>query len=75
MARVHLKRCASLRSSREICANLTELTRRAYRGVLSLGLLVLESVLLLEVELPLVPVVELFEFVLELLPEFICVLS
>jgi len=41
---------------------------------LSLGLLVLESVLLLEVEGLLV---ELFEFVLvlELLPEFICVLS
>jgi hypothetical protein len=47
-------------------------------GVLSLGLLVLES-LLLEVEPLLVPLwIELpvvFEFVLELLPEFICVLS
>jgi len=41
---------------------------------LSLGLLVLESVvLLLEVEGVLVEL--LFEFVLELLPEFICVLS
>ena len=41
---------------------------------MSLGLLVLESVvLLLEVEGVLVEL--LFEFVLELLPEFICVLS
>jgi len=40
---------------------------------LSLGLLVPESVLL---ELLLVPLVEpLLKFVLELLPEFICVLS